>query len=202
MKLNPHELLNKLRSPEDLANVKSALAALALSRNEIDTAEQIYTQLLAFWRDPSRTKVSQEIGSTLNNLGIIALRRGRFELARARLEEALTVWQTLLGPGNPNLAKAMSNVAMVCMRLKQYDAAAMWMGRANEIAQSAFGESHPFTIAVQVAYADALKKAGRKSEASEIAKLASAARKTMRNPSTSSYTINYRDLLMTGSRRW
>jgi hypothetical protein len=78
----------------------------------------------------------------------------------------------------------------------------MWMGRANEIAQSAFGESHPFTVAVQFGYAGALKKAGRKSEASEIAKSASAARKMMRNPSTSSYTINYRDLMAIGSRRW
>ena len=54
-----------------------------MSHNDLDTAEQIYTQVLAFWREPRRATINQgEIATTLNNLGIIALRRGRTEVAR------------------------------------------------------------------------------------------------------------------------
>ena len=193
-KLDLRPLVHILHAPEDKTRAKSALAGLAMLRKELDAAEQMYLEVLSFWREPSRAASSQtEIATVLNNLGVIALWQHRPEVAQTRLEQSFAAWQSILGPESPTLAKAMTNVATVCMQLRQYDDAVKWLGRAGTIARSAFGELHPFSIGTQFAYAEALKKAGRKWEARQVSKSASQARRSMRSPSTSDYTVDYRE---------
>jgi len=200
-KLDVTTLADKLASPEDRARAKSTLAGLLVLQNDRKTAEQIYLEVLAFWRDPAREDKGQvEIATILNNLAVIALAQDRLEVARTRLEQALEAWQRKFGPKHPNMAKAMGNMGTVCMELKQYDDAAMWLDRATSLAREVFGELHPFTVTTQLSYAQALKKAGRKSEAGHVAKLASEARKMMRNSSTAAYTVDYRDLIKANRR--
>jgi Tfp pilus assembly protein PilF len=195
MKLDVPSLVDVLLVPEDKARAKGTIAGLAAWRKDLNSAERIYAEALSFWREPSRAAASQaEIATILNNMGAIALDQGRNDIARTWLEQSLIAWQTILGSQHPTLAKAMANIGAVSMRLKKYGDAAMWMGRAAELGRTAFGELHPFTISAQFGYADALKKAGRKSEASLVTRMASAARKMMRNPSTSGYVVSYRDL--------
>jgi tetratricopeptide (TPR) repeat protein len=171
------------------------MAGLAMLRKELDSAEQNYLEVLAFWQEPARAAASRtEIATVLNNLGVIALWQRQPAVAQTRLDESFAVWQSILGPESPMLAKAMTNVATVCMQLRQYDEAAKWLGRAEAIAQGAFGELHSFTVGTQVAYAEALKKAGRQEEARRVSRSASEARKSMRSPSTADYTVDYRDL--------
>jgi len=195
MKLDVPSLVDLLLVPEDRARAKCSMAGMAAWRKDLNTAERLYAEVLAFWREPSRAAASQaEIATILNNMGAVALDQGRNDIALTRLEQSLIAWQSILGPQHPTLAKAMANLGAVSMRLKKYGDAAMWMGRAAELGRTAFGELHPFTVSAQFAHADALKKAGRKSEASIVARAASAVRKMMRNPSTSSYVVSYRDL--------
>jgi Tfp pilus assembly protein PilF len=194
-KLDLPSLLAILRSPEDKMRVRSAMAGLAMLRKELDSAEQNYLEVLAFWQEPARAAASRtEIATVLNNLGVIALWQRQPAVAQTRLDESFAVWQSILGPESPMLAKAMTNVATVCMQLRQYDEAAKWLGRAEAIAQGAFGELHSFTVGTQVAYAEALKKAGRQEEARQVSRSASEARKSMRSPSIADYTVDYRDL--------
>jgi Tfp pilus assembly protein PilF len=194
-KLDPRMLIEVLRVPEDKILAKGVVAGLAMIRKDLDGAERMYLEVLAFWREPSRSGKSQtEIATALNNLGVIALWQGRPEVAKVRLEESFAVWNSVLGPASPVLSKAMTNVATAYMQVKQYDEAANWFGRAETIARSAFGELHPFTIRTQFAHADALKKAGRTFEAREISRSASQARRSMGSPSIADYTVDYRDV--------
>jgi tetratricopeptide (TPR) repeat protein len=195
-KLNLPRLLDILKTPEDKARAKTTLAALAMARKDLDHAESSYLEVLSFWRDPVREADNTiEIATILNNLGVIALWRGQTDASRRRLEESFTVWQRILGPESPILAKTMGNVGMLCMEAKDYPAALMWLGRALASMQKTLGELHPFTVAAQFAYAKALKKSGRKSEASYIARAANEASKSMRSPSTSGHIIDYRDMM-------
>jgi tetratricopeptide (TPR) repeat protein len=194
-KLDLPAVIASLRSPEDQARAKTILAGLKIVRKEFDAAEQIYLELLSFWTDPSRAAASQtETGTIRNNLGVIALWQGRTDVARARLEESFEHWQQIVGPENPNMVKAMANVASVYMELKQYDEAVKWLNRSASIGRRAFGELHPFFIGIQLAQADALKKAGRKAEAKEIASAAAEARRMMRRPSVADYTVDVREV--------
>lgn len=198
MKLNLPLLAGTLSSPEDQTRLTGALAAIAAARNELVRAEQMYLQALSFWTHPSRAGGSRlEIAGILNNLGVIALWQGQTDVARERLYRSYGIWQEILGPASPDLAKALSNIASVCMRSKQYAAAAEWLEQGIGIVRKTLGELHPSTVAMQFAYAEALQKAGRKAEAREIARSAREARSMVPSPSTSSYTVDYRDMLPT-----
>ena len=196
-KLNLPILLEKLRNPEDQFRVKGTIAAIAILRKDFTTAERHYLEALSFWSEPSRASAHElEIATTLNNLGVIALRQGRPTAARERFEQSRAVLQRIAGPLSPVLIKAMSNMAAAHLHMKQYEDAATWLARTTTAARATLGEHHPFTVAIHFTHAEVLKKAGRKAEAAEIKRVAIEAR-AMASPSASSYTVDYRDIMRT-----
>jgi tetratricopeptide (TPR) repeat protein len=195
-KLNFSAFLQDLQSPEDQARARGMLASLAMVRKKFPEAETMLLGVLSFWQShATQFRAEAEIATTLNNLGIIAWQMGRMETALSRLNQSLTVWRGLLGPDHPTLAKAMGNIATVYVSSRQYDDAAKWLEQAIAIGQRTFGDVHPFTVGLQTHYARVLKKAGRKSEATEMARTAAEARKSLRSPSIADYTVDYRDSL-------
>jgi tetratricopeptide (TPR) repeat protein len=195
-KLDLPAVMAKLQNPQDQARVRSMLASIAMAKNDLARAEEMYLGVLSFWQEHLAHGLGQtETATALNNLGIIAWRQNRTEAALTRLERSLGMWRTVLGEKNPTLAKTMSNLATVCVQAKRYDEAARWLEQADVIAQHTFGEVHPLTISLRQQYAEALKKAGRKEEAKVIARAASEARKIVRSPSVADYTLDYRDVV-------
>jgi Tfp pilus assembly protein PilF len=195
-RLNIPEGLRIPKDPEDQAHAKGMLAAFAMARKDMEEAERICLEALSFWMEPSRApKAQAEIATILNNLGVIALWQGNLEVERTRHQQSLQIWQSILSPKNPTLAKAMANVGTTYLESKQYDEAATWLERAAGTAQMAFGELHPLTVAIQMTWAKALKKCGRKAEASRIFRQAADARRMMPKPSNADYTVSYRQLI-------
>ncbi len=86
----------------------------------------------------------------------------------------------------------MNNVGNLYLQSKVYDEAAAWLARSATVSRSALGELHPFTISVQLQCAEALRKAGRKDEASELRRIANEARRTAQ--AASGAVVDYRDL--------
>jgi tetratricopeptide (TPR) repeat protein len=197
-KLDPPGLLKILQSPEDQIRAKTVIAALAVARSDLGPAEQQYLEVLSFWNQPSRGGGDPvEVATILNNLGAIALWQKRSELALERLEQSLKIWQSIAGPASPNVIKCSANIAAVYMQEKRYDKAAEWLARATAAGTRTLGELHPFVVAMQSNYAEALKKAGHKKQGEQVARAAADARRMSRSPSTSGYTVDYRDLLKT-----
>jgi tetratricopeptide (TPR) repeat protein len=188
-------VFNQLEGPDDQARARAMLGSLALSENDLPRAEEMFLGVLSYWQSNStQAKAYMEIATALNNLGIVAWRQGRNDLALSRLMESLNVWKTALGPDNVTLAKAMNNLAVVYAEAKRYGEAVEWQAQATTVAQRVFGDVHPFTITMQTFYAEALKKAGRKAEASQIARAAAESRKIVRRTSVADYTLDYRDV--------
>ena len=193
-KLDLPAILDRLLTPAEQVRGRSILAALAMARNDFATAEQMSLGVLSFWQSNNTEREAHaEIATALNNLGIIALRQGRLDTAISRLNQALDAWRKVLGPDNPTFAKAMGNLATACIQARRYEEAVRWQEEGLSVSQRAFGSSHPLTVAMQTAYAEMLKKVGRKAEATEVARAASEARKSLRSPSTADYTIDVRD---------
>jgi tetratricopeptide (TPR) repeat protein len=196
MKLDIPPLIDQLQSRDGRMRAKSILAGLAMISKDYKTAELMFQEIVNYWREHSVDSSHQaEIATVLNNMAMIAYHQGRTEVARARIEESLAVWNTVVIGNNPTLAKTLSNFGAICMQAKQYDAAAKWYEKTTSIARNALGESHPFTVAVQFSYAEALKKAGRKPEAEQIKRVATEARRALRDPSVAAYTIDRRDVM-------
>jgi tetratricopeptide (TPR) repeat protein len=194
--LNLALLIETLRSPDDRARARTTLAGLATRRNDLKTAEAIYLDVLAFWTEASEFSDAQfDIATTLNNLAVVALLQGRTGLAQERLEQSLTLWRRIEGPASLNVMKIMANLAMVCMQAAEYEGAVTWLEQSTAIGRNSLGDTHPFTVAITFAYAEALKKSGRKSEAKVVAHAAVDAQKKMGRRPTEQYTIDYHDLI-------
>jgi tetratricopeptide (TPR) repeat protein len=72
-KLDLPAALDRLRGPAEQARGRSILAALALARNDLATAEQMSLAVLSFWQSNSKEREADaELATALNNLGIIA----------------------------------------------------------------------------------------------------------------------------------
>jgi tetratricopeptide (TPR) repeat protein len=194
-KLDLPKVMETLDSSEDQARVKAVLAGVRAAGRELDAAERMYSELLSFWTEPVRAATSQaEIATVRNNLGVIALWQGRTDVARTRLEESFREWQRFAGE-NPNVVKAMTNIASAYMQAKRYEDAGMWLTRSAELGRRTLGEFHPFVVDIQFARAKALKRAGRKAEAREVARVAAQARSVSRAPANADHTVDYRDLV-------
>ncbi len=187
--------LDAMPDAEAHIRAEGTLAGMAAMRRDFARAEDIYLRVLSFWRDPSRAAASgMEIASVLNNLAVIAVWEGHAERARGRMEQSLALWSQL-DPGNdPSAARVMATTGVVCTLLKQYDHAAAMLARATALGRHRYGESNPLTIAIELSFADALNKAGRKSEAKEIARIAEQGRQGLRQ-SFGQNTVDYRDLI-------
>jgi hypothetical protein len=177
-KLNLPLLVAILHSPEDRARAVGTPAGLAPMRKDLKTAEALYLEVFAFWTAASELPSDQsDIAVVLNNLGLLALRQGRTTLARERLEQSLTLWRRIEGPASVNMVKAMTNLALVCMRASEYERAATWLEQGMPIGRNSLADPHPSTVAMTFAYAEAKRKSGRKSEAKVITHAAAEARK-------------------------
>jgi tetratricopeptide (TPR) repeat protein len=187
--------IDAMPDPESRIRAECTLAGMAAMRSDFATAEEIYLRILSFWRDPSRVANSgMEIASVLNNLAVVAVWRGHQEKARGLIEQSLSLWSQL-DPGNePSAARVMATTGVVCTLLKQYDHAAAMLARATALGRHRYGESNPLTIAIELSFAEALNKAGRKSEAKEIARIAEEGRKGLK-ASFGQNTVDYRDLM-------
>jgi tetratricopeptide (TPR) repeat protein len=80
-KLDIPALVSILRTPEDRARARTALAAVHAYRGDLDAAERLYVETLSFWQSPANGAGDNgiEIGTILNNLAVIA---GRGRLIR------------------------------------------------------------------------------------------------------------------------
>ena len=200
-KLDIPGLVGILKAPEDQARARTALASVHAYRGDLEAAERLYLEVLSFWQSPDNGAGGNaiEIGTILNNLAVIALRQRRYDIARDRIQRSLASFQQSLGPESPIVVKNMTNVAAVYTEMQRHDEAVEWLARAWSSGRRTLGELHPFVVTIQFAYADALKKVGRKSEAGEMRQAAAEARRMSFSHSISDRVVDYRDLA--GRRR-
>jgi tetratricopeptide (TPR) repeat protein len=75
-----------------LSYLLSTSGEIALARGDLDEAEKLFTEGLATARE---VPIAERIAGHTANLGLVAIRRGQDEQARARLREALAQAEAL-----------------------------------------------------------------------------------------------------------
>ncbi len=199
-RLSLPDALDAIPDVESRMRAESTLAGMAALRNDFAKAEDTYLRMLSLWRDPERIVKNQvEIASLLNNLAVIAIWRGNKQRANERMTESLAIWSALDSPNDTAAARVMAATGVVCTLLKRYDDAVYMLSRASATGRARYGESHPLTVAIELSYVQALNKAGRKSEAREMAGIAEQGRKAG-GRTYGNYTVDYRDLMTLGLR--
>jgi tetratricopeptide (TPR) repeat protein len=189
------ECRDQARDAEQKARAESVLASIVAGQRRFSEAEDSMRRLLEFWRArPRALAADEETAALLNNLGNLLLDAGRLEEATVHLTDAVQALERLYGPRHQQAARARYNLG--CLHAKQGN-----HGRAVEELRSALatygatlGERHPETNRARLAYAVALKRAGRGKEARRIQNDIEEARREA-GPSASELTVDYRELM-------
>ncbi len=100
-----------------------------------------------------------------SHLGILAHSEGKLDAAEHAWHASLAIYQSILGPHHPNIAKLLNNLgALHDLKGKSDEAARLWE-RALSIWGSSLGPDHPTTAAVHVNLGLVYERRGQYSKA-------------------------------------
>jgi tetratricopeptide (TPR) repeat protein len=167
------------------------LAALYHARRKYPQAESLYRQALANAEKP----FGQDVAQLLNNLALLYAKTGRRPEAGATFERAVAIAEKALGPGHPNVARALSNWAAFACSQRLYADAEPLFQRALATAEQALGPENPLVGRILAEYALLLRKTKRKAEAAALDGRARAIRESSAYEALGRYTVSATDLL-------
>jgi tetratricopeptide (TPR) repeat protein len=123
--------------------VADALVRLGLvhsRQGHIQEAEGMQSRAVAILR---LQEPSTELAAALNNLGTVMSAQNRWKEAEAKTREAISIWENLGGPDDPDVAAGLLNLGVLLEKRKRYDEAASVLSRARKIDEKAFPANHP-----------------------------------------------------------
>jgi tetratricopeptide (TPR) repeat protein len=99
-------------------------------------------------------RAGHDYGALLNSMGICFEKLLQWNEAMACSKEAVDHVRHLYGNSHPQYSTALYNLAVLYMRLKQYDEATPRLGQALLICQSVYGADHERTLRMACLFAD------------------------------------------------
>lgn len=129
-----------------------------------DEAERLFQRALAI-REQVFGKMHPQVASTLNELGGIALARGRFDEAEALARRVLAIYRTAYGRNHQFTGVGVANLASVYMRHEQYFQAEPLFREAIGIFTETLGAEHLNTGIARIKLGRTLLREHRYAEA-------------------------------------
>lgn len=83
--------------------------------------------------------------STLNNLGLLFWKQGKYESVEASYQQALAIYRKVVGNNHPHTARTLHNLAILYSEQEKYAQAEPMFQEALAIQQKTLGPDHPFT---------------------------------------------------------
>src|SRR5262249_38060229 len=120
---------------------------------------------------------SEEVAVSLINLGVVAMDQKDWKKAAHRFQQALQVWEKVLGPGHPDLVRHYDDVADFYISRERYREAAPLLEQAVLRGEKALGPEHPTVVMNLVKSARLYDAQGRYSKAMPFYQRALAAKK-------------------------
>ena len=150
---------------EDTARFRGTQASLLMVRGREREAEEQFKTLLEYWREQKNYK---ECAVVLNNLGVLAIRRGDWRLSAERLHDSLWLWKRAMGAEHPAVLTASANYGYVLMQSGLKQEAAEFLEAALAAARKVHGEATPITAHLAELCSQAMRSTGRTKEAKSL----------------------------------
>jgi tetratricopeptide (TPR) repeat protein len=90
-----------------------------------------------------------DVASSLNNLALLYYNQGRYGEAEPLFQDALAMYQRLLGQAHPDVAASLLNLGALRHNQGRYSEAQTLLLQARPIYLSQLGPDHPNTQALQ-----------------------------------------------------
>jgi tetratricopeptide (TPR) repeat protein len=177
---------------EHTVRFRGTQASLLMVRGRERDAELQFLALLEYWRGQNNDKESAEL---LNNLGVIAMRRGDWRTAAARLDDSLRLWKRGMGDRHPGVHTASANYGYVLMQAGRNKEAAVFLENALAVARSVQGEATPITPHLLELCAQALRAVGRTREAKSLQTEADRMTSAVTTTDPGRHTVHVSDLV-------
>jgi eukaryotic-like serine/threonine-protein kinase len=140
-------------SVELRADLANARGAVALQRNQLEQAEDLFRETLLL----ERSRLGDDHPKTANarnNLALVMMFTKRYEDARNELRAAIEVYERTYGETHPKLARMRLNLASVSAALGSHGEAQTQAQRALEVSLREFGPDHVETGLVSLILAE------------------------------------------------
>lgn len=188
------EVLLKRDVPEgeDAGRFKGTQASLLMVRGRHKDAEKLFLSLLEHWRQHGNAK---EMAVVLNNLGVLAIRRGDPRTAAVKLGQSLEMWNKAVGANHPAVLSASANYGYALLLAGRKEQAAALIEKSLAVARTVHGEGTPITAHLATLWAEALRATGRGKEASRAKAEAERMSSALSASDPSRHTVDVLDLV-------
>jgi tetratricopeptide (TPR) repeat protein len=174
------EALAAMPNRADLWNLLGGVLALQSRYKEAEDALKL---ALSNPADPASV-------TARNDLAVIYQARGKLREAAELYEQAISS-----SPAGQARARMLANLGDLYLKLRNPTGAMMALGWSLEEMQTAVGPAHPDLATVLEVYARVLKKAGHRTEATEVAQRAKSIRSSFAGQDNETRaSVDYRDL--------
>lgn len=155
-------------SHPDVAATLHRLGFLRERTGDIDLAEEHYLEALAIHEAGTDDESAMQVASVKNNLGIIANRKAKHDIAAAYYREAIETVRTLQGEDHLRLINYFSNLGYTLNQMGNAEEAEPNLLHAIEVAKKVRGERHPHTAMAMNDYALFLMRRDQFEEAEKM----------------------------------
>ena len=130
-------------------------------------AESMFNMALAIFQKTSPD--SLDLALCLNNLGNVKRLREQFDEAKLLHQQALSIWQKILGKDTQDAAWTLAYLTRLEMARGKLDEARSYAGQCRAILERLWGDLHPDLAIVAYLDAELLSKSGQVDQAEEMA---------------------------------
>lgn len=150
---------------EDVVRFRGTQASLLMVRGHDRDAEKLFKELLEYWQ---QTRNAKESAVLLNNLGVLAIRRGDWDTAARYLSQSVDFWKQAVGQEHPAVLTSLANYGYVLLMAGHKQQAAEVLESAFTTARRLQGQSTPVIAQLALLYSQALEATGRREQAKSL----------------------------------
>lgn len=143
------EIYTSVLGPEHylVAGATENLASLYLATGDTGKAENLINQAIALYEktEVGDSPAPAQLARSLNTLGLVLRRKGDYTASATVLERSVHIYESVLGPSDPNTAWPLVNLGSLYWARGDYSKAASFYSRAAALRESALGLDDPLT---------------------------------------------------------
>ena len=150
------------------ASVLTRMASIHVKKGDLDQAMLHYKEAYDLTVCSRGTTNHQDVAGILHYIGGVLHKRGEYEEAMDCYQEAIRVYHSTLGPGNPTVAGTLVMVGSIHYKRRNLDSAMMFYREALRLNRDAYGLHHPDIAPILKSIGTILTKKGEYNEAYDV----------------------------------
>lgn len=153
---------------EMTAAIYTRMASIYVKKADLDNAMDHYREAYELTVRNRGTANHQEVAGILHYIGGVFHKRTEYDEAMNCYQEAIRIYHSVLGPGNPTVAGTLVMVGSIHYKRRNFDSAMMFYKEALRLNRDTYGMHHPDVAPILKSIGTILTKQGEYHEAYDV----------------------------------